>query len=287
MLTLKVFDFEKIYQVFCQKPAVNTGNWCMFQLGRNFAGTWFSWNPSWLRVFGLFHQSWNIYGTWWPKPVLTMGFGQVVKTRPDCGFLACSIKVGTFMVLGGQNPCWLWVLVKMSKPVLTVGFWLVPSKLEHFWYLVVKTRADYGFWSSCQNPSWLWVLDWMCQQQGSLHLHRHMIKIGPLAVGGMTTWTMDNFLSWFRILYQLQSEEMRPTPEILNSRQPTESKLNQLAPPSKCVHDLSMEWLYGLYSTFYPDSESVCNSKVKKFTWNHVLCWEGVCTTVHPHQNLS
>jgi len=244
-------------------------------------------NPSWLWVFGLFHQSWNIYGTWWPKPVLTMGFGENVKTSPDCGFLACSIKVGIFMVLGGQNPCWLWVLVKMSKPVLTVGFWLVPSKLEHFWYLVVKTRADYGFWSSCQNPSWLWVLDWMCQQQGSLHLHRHMIKIGPLAVLGMTTWTMDNFLSWFRIWYQLESEEMTPTPEILNSRQPTESKLNQLAPPSKFVHDLSMEWLYGLCSTFYPDSESVCNSKVKKFTWNHVLCCEGVCTTVHPHQNLS
>ena len=157
MLTLKFFDFEKIYQVFCQKPAVNMGNWGMFQLGRNIAGTWFPQNPSWLLVFGLFHQSWNIYGTWWPKPVLTMGFGENVKTDPECGFLACSIKVGTFMVLGGQNPRWLWVLVKMSKPVLSVGFWLVPSKLEHLWYLVAKTRADYGFWWKWQNPSWVWV----------------------------------------------------------------------------------------------------------------------------------
>ena len=114
----------------------------------------------------------------------------------------------------------------------------------------------------------------MCQQQGSLHLHKDIIKIGPLAVEWMTTWTIDNFLRWFRIWNELQSEEMSPTPEILNSRQPTKSKLNQMAPSSKFVHYLAKDWLHGLCSTFYADSESVGNSKVKKFPWNHMLCWE-------------
>ena len=267
------------------KPVLSVGFWLVpsklehlwYLVAKTRADYGFWWkcpNPSWVWVFGLFHQSWTICGTWWPNPVLTMGFGQVVKTLPHCGFWACSIKVGTLMVLGGQNPCSLWVWVKFSRPVLTVGFGLVPSQLEHKWYVVAKTHADYGFWSSCQNPSWQWVLDWMCQQQGSLHLRRHIIKICPLAVEWMTMWTLDNFLRWFWIWNELQSEEMRPTPEILNSRQPTDSKLNQLAPPSKFVHYLSMDWLHGLCSSFYADSESVGSSKVKKFTWNHMLCWE-------------
>ena len=144
---------------------------------------------------------------------------------------------------------------------------------------------------SSQNPWWLSVLDWMCHQQGSLYLQAHIIKICPQPVRGMTTWTLDNFLRWFRICNQLESEEMSLTTEKWDSGQPTESTFHvQLAPPSKFVHDLSKEWLHGLCTTFYADSESMTCSKVKKFTWIHVLCWEpmrstGLWATVHPQPN--
>ena len=79
---------------------------------------------------------------------------------------------------------------------------------------------------SSQNPCWLWVLDWMCRQQGSLYLQAHIIKICPQPVRGLTTWTLDNFLRWFRICNQLESEEMSLTTEKWDSGQPTESTLH-------------------------------------------------------------